>query len=568
MAYETYTPFRHTVLAVVRCSRVADAAIVSVLDYKMMFSRSYGSPEEEADAYSQCHTRSAKRVLKALLANGGIFIKLGQHMASLIMLPVEWTTTMRPLQDQCEPTSYEDLEGLFLTDMGKPISEIFDDFSLEPIGVASLAQVHVARDKESGRRVAVKLQHPHLAEFCDIDMEMVDVTLGWIKYWFPEFELTWLAEEMRTNLPKEMDFIHEANNARRAQEDFRDVKTSLYIPEVLVASKRVLVMEFIQGGRVDDLPYLSDNNIDRNSVALELSRIFNRMVFLNGFFHADPHPGNLLIRPSPPNSKSPYSFEIVLLDHGLYFDLTDDLRVNYAHLWLSLIAPASKDVNEARRKYAQLVGNIGPDLYPIFETAMTGRASLEGAGDDDEVTPQVSATKQGRASGVMDLSPPSEGEVDAIRNAVMNREGLLLDVLTVLRHLPRRVLMVLKLNDLTRHLDHALMTTHSNIRIFVIMAKYCTYAVWREERQRLMNQFNKTGILSFAMLCKYFAEWWRFEKNYRKLVLVETMMDFKGRMVLLQAWLRGLYEAGGLEGAHKAAAGVAEMTIFRSRSWP
>lgn len=81
---------------------------------------------------------------------------------------------------------------------------------------------------------------------------------------------------------------------------------------------------------------------------------------------------------------------------------------------------------------------------------MTGRASLEGAGDDDEVTPQVSATKQGRASGVMDLSPPSEGEVDAIRNAVMNREGLLLDVLTVLRHLPRRVLMVLKLNDLTR----------------------------------------------------------------------------------------------------------------------
>lgn len=125
---------------------------------------------------------------------------------------------------------------------------------------------------------------------------------GWIKYWFPEFEFTWLAvsislgwqifllmlvqDEMRQNLPKEMNFIHEAKNAARAAKDFEGMRTSLYIPEVIVSKKRVLIMEFIQGGRVDDLRYLAENSIDRNKVALELSRIFNQMVFVNGWFHA------------------------------------------------------------------------------------------------------------------------------------------------------------------------------------------------------------------------------------------------------------------------------------------
>lgn len=204
-------------------------------------------------------------------------------------------------------------------------------------------------------------------------------------------------EEMRTNLPKEMNFVHEAANAARAVQDFENINTSLYIPKVLTANKRVLIMEYIQGGRVDDLNYLAEFSIDRNKVALELSRIFNQMVFVNGFFHAvlspyrylclfltffpGPTPryidlyhydcqihdtnyeeGNLLIRPRPAISSSPYNFEIVLLDHGLYFDMDNDLRVNYSKLWLSLIAAASPEVNAERRKYAQLVGNIGSDL--------------------------------------------------------------------------------------------------------------------------------------------------------------------------------------------------------------
>lgn len=91
---------------------------------------------------------------------------------------------------------------------------------------------------------------------------------------------------MRTNLPREIDFTVEAQNASRTVNEFADIRTSLYIPQVVHASKRVLIMEYIQGGRVDDLPYLAKHGIDRNKVAVELSRIFNQMVFINGWFHA------------------------------------------------------------------------------------------------------------------------------------------------------------------------------------------------------------------------------------------------------------------------------------------
>lgn len=541
-AYENHQPFRHAVLATLRCSQLARAAISGAIDYKRTFARTYSSEEDRLEAVSQCHVRSATKVLNALLANGGIYIKLGQHIASLIVLPKEWTSTMAPLQDKCDATPYEGIAALFLSDMGQPISELFDDFDPVPIGVASLAQVHVGYHKASGKKVAVKVQHPHLVEFFNIDINMVQSTLGWIKYWFPEFEFTWLGEEMRENLPREMDFVHEARNTAHAVADFENIKTSLYIPEVISANKRVLIMEYIQGGRVDDLAYLSKHNIDRNKVALELTRIFNRMVFMNGWFHADPHPGNLLIRPASKSSKSPYNFEIALLDHGLYFDLERELRVNYSKLWLSLIARPSPIVDADRRKYAELVGNITPDLYPVFEAAITGRLAPDGIIEaDDGPTSDIR-----RAKGMLDMASQTEEEMELIRNTVAQGD-ILVSVLDVLRRLPRRVLMVMKLNDLARHLDHSLATTHSSVRIFLITSKYCMKAVWQDEKDR----FREGGLGSGSLL----GSAWAFATGYSKITFIEFMMDWQASLVKASAWLRGFYSRG-LTGAHDAAAGL------------
>jgi aarF domain-containing kinase len=303
-------------------------------------------------------------MLEALKKNSGVYVKIGQHVAAVQLLPKEWTSTMSPLQDQCFPTPLEDIDDMLRDDLGLGIDDLFTDFDPHPIGVASLAQVHHAIDRRSGRPVAVKVQHADLQEFAMIDMATVNVAISFVKHIFPGFEFGWLGEEMNEMLPLEMNFRHEAANSLRCSQDFDHLKgkTSLYLPDVLWAERRCLVMEFIDGARVDDLAYLKRHKIDRNQVSQELSRIFSQMVYINGFFHADPHHGNLLVRPKAPGSSSPFNFDICLLDHGQYFDIPADLRVNYAHFWLSLMTPSSEKTIKERKKYAKLVGNIEDDM--------------------------------------------------------------------------------------------------------------------------------------------------------------------------------------------------------------
>lgn len=401
---------------------------------------------------------------------------------------------MRPLQDKCEPTDFEDIAALFEHDMGAPLSEYFSSFDETPIGVASLAQVHRATLASTGEEVAVKLQHPHLAEFCEVDMEMVEVALGAVKRWFPAFELTWLGEEMRENLPKEMDFGHEARNAERTAADFAHVRSALHIPRIVEAKPRILIMEFVHGARADNLEYLAKHHIDRNKVALELARIFARMVYLNGWFHADPHAGNLLIRPTPPGSRSPYNFEISLLDHGLYFDLSDQLRVDYARLWLAFLMPGSKEVIELRKELAWKVGNVSPEHYYVFETALTGRANMAGSGGPEEAArPDFE-----RKSSLTELGAMSEAETDSIRRAIASKQGLLSDVMAVLRGVPRRVLMVFKLNDLTRALDAALRTTHHGARVFLVSAEFCAKAIFWDDVKSLGMHLSRSSYLTIC----------------------------------------------------------------------
>lgn len=177
------------------------------------------------------------------------------------------------------------------------------------------------------------------------------------------------------------------------------------------------------------------------------------MLFLDGSFHGDPHAGNLLIRPVPFSrrykSRSKHNFEVVLLDHGLYFDISRSLRTNYARLWLSLLTPKNEQVDSDRRKYAQLVGNIGPDLFPIFEAAITGRApggELTGSPESSDAQQKPSDGKENAlATGsLLDLAVQTPEEAQKLRNAFLE-EGIIEGVFELLRRVPRRLLMVLKI---------------------------------------------------------------------------------------------------------------------------
>ena len=150
----------------------------------------------------------------------------------------------------------------------------------------------------------------------------------------------------------------------------------------------------------------------------------------------------------------------MLLDHGLYFDLDDELRINYSKLVLALMSPNSTATRAERRKYARLVGNVGDDLYPVFEAALTGTSPFypfvppiyleSGRAHMDDTLEDSPGPGFKRRSSLVELSPQSPAEIEAIRSAVVNTEGLLVSVFDVLRRVPRRVLMVLKLNELTR----------------------------------------------------------------------------------------------------------------------
>lgn len=191
------------------------------------------SEEERMALLKACHKRCAERTLEVLEKNGSIFIKLGQHLSSMgYLLPLEWTTTFVPLQDKCPVSSYESVEKMFLKDTGHRIEDEFDNFAREPIGAASLAQVHTARLKETGQKVAVKVQHPNLEEWVPLDLALTRFTFATLKKFFPEYDLEWLSNEMESSLPQELDFALEGENAIRAKNYFQEhTKAPLLIPD-------------------------------------------------------------------------------------------------------------------------------------------------------------------------------------------------------------------------------------------------------------------------------------------------------------------------------------------------
>lgn len=190
--------------------------------YRVTLTKDAASPEEHEALIRDCHKRCAERTLRVLEQNGSIFIKLGQHLSSMgYLLPNEWTTTFIPLQDKCPVSSIESIGEMFKSDTGQTIDELFTSFEPEPTGAASLAQVHIATLRETGEKVAVKVQHPALAEWVPLDLALTRFTFAMLKRFFPEYDLEWLSREMDLSLPIELDFRCEAQNATEASEYFK-----------------------------------------------------------------------------------------------------------------------------------------------------------------------------------------------------------------------------------------------------------------------------------------------------------------------------------------------------------
>ncbi|RAQ58349.1 ubiquinone biosynthesis protein [Aspergillus flavus] len=497
---------QHLYRAAARTGRVVGTLAVCINDYRVTLNRETSSPEERNEELRACHKRCAERTLRVLERNGSIFIKLGQHLSSMgYLLPLEWTTTFIPLQDKCPISSIESIEEMFIADTGCRIDELFSSFDPEPIGAASLAQVHIGILKETGQKVAVKVQHPALAEWVPLDLALTRFTFSTLKRFFPEYDLEWLSKEMDLSLPQELDFRMEADNARRASEYFKEHSDApLVIPEVMWAQKRILVMEFLSGRRPDDLEFLDSNNIDRDEVSAALAHIFNEMIFGdNAPLHCDPHGGNIAIRKNI--NRRGQNFDIILYDHGLYRDIPRDLRRNYAKLWLAVI-----EADEAHmREYSRKVAGITDEQFPLFASAITGR-------DYTKLTKKNIATTRTAAE--------KESMSDALG------EGMLQQLVELLGQVPRIILLILKTNDLTRSLDENLHTRQGPVRTFLILARYATRTVFEEQ----MDLIHETGgLLRPFNFLRFLAAWTAFLRVELKLSVYETLLSLKSRLGLL-----------------------------------
>lgn len=377
------------------------------------------------------------------------------------LLPTEWTSTFIPLQDQCPVSSYESIEAMFERDTGERLADYFSDFAHEPIGAASLAQVHLATIKETGQKVAVKVQHPGLAQWAPLDLALTRYTFSTLKKFFPEYDLEWLSKEMDLSLPQELDFQCEAENAMRTKAHFAKFpKIPLIIPSVIWAEKRILVMECEAGHRLDDLDYIDSQGIDRDEVSSTLARIFNEMIFGDGApLHCDPHGGNIAIRKNDSRRYGGANFDVILYDHGLYRDIPTDLRRSYAKMWLALI----EGDMERMKEHTKAVAGITDEQFPLFASAITGR-------DFSVVSSSI-------------MKPKSEDEKKTMGGAL--QEGLIVDLVQLLGQVPRVILLILKTNDLTRSLDESLHTRQGPIRNFMILARYCMRTVFSEQLEKI-----------------------------------------------------------------------------------
>jgi len=185
----------------VRLARDVHCAGSMVLDYTWSLRGGKHGEEYEKEK-ERCHERGARKLLDLCFANGGIYIKLGQHIAMLDhMLPDVYVSTMRRyMLDKCPVSSWESVKATVEEEMGGTVDSWFEEFDEKPIASASLAQVHRAVDKKSGEIVAVKVQHRHLRETSAVDLAAIDGLVRMVKYFAPNADFTWLVNEAKDNL--------------------------------------------------------------------------------------------------------------------------------------------------------------------------------------------------------------------------------------------------------------------------------------------------------------------------------------------------------------------------------
>lgn len=384
-------PLHWCITTIQRFLRTLYTMAAVAIDYKYFFMTHRDDTQiDYNDLLSQVHERSADRILYLCMSNKGLYIKTGQYMASMNhVLPPEYLNKLKVLQDQAPSISFDTVTQVICNELNiTQLSDKFQYFHRTPLAAASLAQVHYAISNDN-RELAIKIQYPQLRTDFVVDMiaNYLVLTLGGKLFY--NFPMSWLHDELKSNLIKELDFCVEGQNADRCRQQLLDGNVrNVRVPIVHwdLSNTRVLALEYIHGMKINDTVTQLQYGIHSKS-AVQLSiQALSEQIFLHGFVHCDPHPGNIFVRPTNIQYKHPIAtqaqhtlqqynmnnnndvlpgtellsdsiaadntqttvhntmslpsstqFEIILLDHGLYREISEFVRLSYCKLWEALI---------------------------------------------------------------------------------------------------------------------------------------------------------------------------------------------------------------------------------------
>ncbi len=236
-------------------------------------------------------------MLETATSLGGALIKACQFASSRPdLLPAVYIRTLAPLQDRMPPRSWSEIEKAITRELGRRPADVFADIEREPVAAASIAQVHRAR-LHDGREVAVKVQYPDIENLVATDLVVLEQIVKAIARLAPAIQLQPIIDYLKETLPPELDFIHEAESMtslRAALAHRPDALVPAALPEL--STERLLVMEYIDGIKITDREALEQAGISPHEVARLLNDLYADQMLHLGILHADPHPGNLLVR--------------------------------------------------------------------------------------------------------------------------------------------------------------------------------------------------------------------------------------------------------------------------------
>ncbi len=305
---------------------------------------------------------------------GGVMIKVGQFLsARLDVLPPEITDELADLQDEVPPVDFESVRLQTELELGAALSKIFLAFEESPLAAASLGQVHRARlhpheaELLGFEKVVVKVLRPHIEEIVEVDMSALRVVGGWLKHYRPvsdRADVPAIVAEFAATIREELDYLAEGKNAETFAANFEG-DANVHVPRVVWkhTTRRALVLEDVFAIKITDYDAITAAGINRAEVAQYLFKVYLKQIFEDGFFHADPHPGNLFITPlAEKNKDGSTAWQLTFVDFGMVGRMPENLMEGLREAVISVGLQDSQRLIKAYQTLGVLLPNANLKL--------------------------------------------------------------------------------------------------------------------------------------------------------------------------------------------------------------